>query len=62
MDYFLIETNFSIDLVPGVIPVSRDLYRMIVPELLYLKMQPQELVDKGYIIRKCITMGSSDVI
>ena len=43
------EIEFSIDLVPGATPVSRAPYRMSPPELMELKMQLQELLDKGYI-------------
>eukprot|EP00253_Pinus_taeda_P013617 PITA_13617 len=41
--------DFTIELVPGAAPVSRAPYRMSVPELTELKMQPQELLDKNYI-------------
>eukprot|EP00253_Pinus_taeda_P027714 PITA_27714 len=41
--------DFTIELVPGVAPVSRAPYRMSVPELTELKMQLQELLDKNYI-------------
>ena len=43
------EIDFSIDLVPGATPISRAPYRMSPPELMELKMQLQELLDKGYI-------------
>ena len=35
--------------MPGATPVSRAPYRMSPPELMELKMQLQELLDKGYI-------------
>eukprot|EP00253_Pinus_taeda_P004030 PITA_04030 len=41
--------DFTIELVPGATPVSRTPYRMSVPELIELKMQLQELLDKNYI-------------
>eukprot|EP00253_Pinus_taeda_P002934 PITA_02934 len=41
--------DFTIELVPGAAPVSREPYRMSVPELSELKMQLQELLDKNYI-------------
>eukprot|EP00253_Pinus_taeda_P013536 PITA_13536 len=41
--------DFTIELVPGIAPVSRAPYRMSVPELTELKMQLQELLDKNYI-------------
>ena len=43
------EIDFSIDLVPGATPVSRVPYRMSPRELMELKMQLQELLDKRYI-------------
>eukprot|EP00253_Pinus_taeda_P011178 PITA_11178 len=41
--------DFTIELIPGVAPVSHAPYRMNVPELTELKMQLQELLDKNYI-------------
>eukprot|EP00253_Pinus_taeda_P019990 PITA_19990 len=41
--------DFTIELIPGVAPVSRAPYRMSTPELTELKMQLQELLDKEYI-------------
>ena len=43
------EIDFTIDLVLGATPISRAPYRMSTPELMELKMQLQELLDKGYI-------------
>jgi hypothetical protein len=43
------EIDFSIDLVPGVSPVSKTPYRMSTPELKELQMQLEELLKKGYI-------------
>jgi hypothetical protein len=43
------EIDFSIDLVPGVAPVSKTPYRMSTPELKELQMQLEELLKKGYI-------------
>eukprot|EP00253_Pinus_taeda_P017453 PITA_17453 len=43
------DIDFTIELVPGVAPVSRAPYRMSVPELTELKMQLQELLEKNYI-------------
>ena len=40
---------FTIELVPGVAPVSKTPYRMSTPEMLELKMQLQELLEKKYI-------------
>jgi hypothetical protein len=38
-----------IELAPGVVPVSRTPYRMSTPELVELKLQLKEMMDKGYI-------------
>ena len=43
------DIDFTIELFPGASPVSRAPYRMSVLELTELKMQLQELFDKGYI-------------
>ncbi|TYK09834.1 Retrotransposon protein [Cucumis melo var. makuwa] len=43
------EIEFSIELLPGTAPISHASYRMAPSELKELKMQLQELVDKGYI-------------
>ena len=40
---------FTIELVPRVAPVYKTLYRMSTPEMLELKMQLQELLEKKYI-------------
>ena len=43
------EIDFSINLVLGATLVSRAPYWMSPPEIIELKMQLQELLDKGYI-------------
>jgi hypothetical protein len=43
------EIYFSIDLLSGSTPVSKVPYRMSVPELIELKIQLHELLDKEYI-------------
>ncbi|WVZ89582.1 hypothetical protein U9M48_035963 [Paspalum notatum var. saurae] len=43
------EVEFSIELVPGMAPVSRRPYRMAPDELKELKIQLQEQLDKGFI-------------
>ena len=40
---------FTIELVPGAALVSKEPYRMSTPEMLELKMQLQELLEKKYI-------------
>jgi hypothetical protein len=48
------EIYFTIDLVPGSTPVSKEPYITSVPELTELKMQLQYLMDKKYI-RPCLS-------
>jgi hypothetical protein len=43
------DIDFSIELVPGVVPMSRTSYRMSTPELVELKLQLKEMWDKVYI-------------
>ncbi|KAA0062511.1 DNA/RNA polymerases superfamily protein [Cucumis melo var. makuwa] len=43
------EIEFTIELLPGIAPISQVPYKMAPSELKELKMQLQELVDKGYI-------------
>jgi len=43
------DIDFSIDLVPGAVPVSKTSYRMGTPELKELQIQLEELLRKGYI-------------
>ena len=43
------DIDFTIELVPGAPPVSKTPYRMSTPEMLELKMQLQELLQKNYI-------------
>ena len=40
---------FSIELTPGSVPPSKAPYHMSAPELVELKLQLQELIEKGYI-------------
>jgi hypothetical protein len=43
------DIDFSIELAPRAAPVSRTPYRMSTPELVELKLQLKEMMDKGYI-------------
>ena len=43
------EVDLSIEIVPGTTPVSRAPYRMAPAELKELKVQLQELLDKGFV-------------
>ncbi|KAL5816180.1 hypothetical protein ACOSQ3_024558 [Xanthoceras sorbifolium] len=50
------EVEFVIDVIPGTIPVSITPYRMAPAELKELKIQLQELLDKGFI-RPSVSRG-----
>ena len=43
------ELEFTIELVPGVVPSSKSPYQMNILELNELKSQLKELIDKNYI-------------
>ena len=43
------DIEFTIELVPGEVPASKAPYRMNTHELVELKLQLQELIDKEYI-------------
>jgi hypothetical protein len=43
------DIDFSIELAPRAVSVSRTPYRMSTPELVELKLQLKEMMDKGYI-------------
>jgi len=43
------DVEFAIELQPGTAPISKRPYRMPPKELAELKIQLQELLDKGYI-------------
>ena len=43
------DVEFVIELQPGTAPISRRPYRMTPSELAELKIQLQELLDKGFI-------------
>ena len=43
------EVEFTIDLEPGTTPISKTPYKMAPVELKKLKVQLQELLDKGFI-------------
>jgi len=43
------EIEVSIETIPGVSPIARSPYRMATMELAELKVQLQELLDKGFI-------------
>ena len=43
------EVNLSIKIMPGTAPMSRAPYRMALVELKGLKIQLQEILDKGFV-------------
>jgi hypothetical protein len=43
------DMDFSIELAPGAVPVSRTPYQMRTPELVEIKLQLKEMMDKGYV-------------
>lgn len=43
------DIDFCIELVPGAEPISKDPYRMTTQELSDLKVQLEELLEKGFI-------------
>jgi hypothetical protein len=53
------DIDFSVNLMPGVAPVSKDPYIMSTPELKELKMQLEEILKKGYIRPSVSPWGAS---
>ena len=49
------DIEFVIELQPGTAPISKRPYRMPAKELAELKIQLQDLLDKGFISTKCFT-------
>jgi hypothetical protein len=43
------KVEFAIELIPGTAPISKRAYRVSGPELVELKKQIYELLEKGYI-------------
>ena len=52
------EIDFSIEIIPGYSPTSKVPYRMSIPELTELKIQLQELLDRGYIMPSVSPWGA----
>ena len=50
--------DLAIEIVPGIVPMSRAPYRMTPRELKELKSQLQELLDKGFIRPSVSPWGS----
>jgi hypothetical protein len=53
------EIEFVIELVPGTAPIFKRLYRMTANQLVELKEQLKELLDKGYIRPNASPWGAS---
>ena len=43
------EIDFQIDLAPGTEPISREPYKMAPAELKELKVQMEEMINKGFV-------------
>jgi hypothetical protein len=52
------DIDFSINLMPGAVPVSKNPYRMSTPELKELHMHLEELLKKGYIFPSVSPWGA----
>ncbi|KAL4032586.1 hypothetical protein IC575_005665 [Cucumis melo] len=52
------EIEFAIELEPGTVPISRAPYRMAPAQLKELKVQLQELLDKGFIRPSVLPWGA----
>jgi hypothetical protein len=55
------DIDFSIELAPITVPTSRMPYRMTMPELVELKLQLKEMMDKGYI-RPSVSLWGAPII
>jgi hypothetical protein len=51
------DIEFGIDYILGIVPVSKAPYRMAPTELRGLKVQLQELLDKGFIRPNALPQG-----
>ena len=56
------DIDFTIELVPGAAPVSKAPYRMSTLEMLELKMQLQELLEKKVYLTECVSLGSTSSV
>jgi hypothetical protein len=52
------DIDFSVNLMPGATPVSKDPYRMSTPELKELQLQLEEIMKKGYICQSVSPWGA----
>ena len=51
------EVDLAIEIVPGTVPMSRAPYRMASVELKELKVQLQEILDKGFVQPSVLPWG-----
>ena len=56
------DIDFTIELVPGIAPVSKTPYKMSTSEMLELKMQLQELLEKKVYPTECVSLGSTSSV
>jgi hypothetical protein len=56
------KVEFAIELIPGTAPISKRAYRVSGPELVELKKQIDELLEKGYIRPSTSPWASPSVI
>ena len=52
------DVDFTIELHPGILPISMILHRMELAELQELKVQLQELLDRGFIRQSTSPWGA----
>jgi hypothetical protein len=55
------DIEFLIELALGATPVSRTLYKMSTPEIVELKLQLKEMMEKGYMAQR-VSLGSTSPI
>src|SRR5688572_32909270 len=56
------KVEFAIELIPGTAPISKRAYRVSGPELVELKKQIDEMLEKGYIRPSTSPLGRSSVV
>lgn len=55
------EVEFSIQLIQQVAPTCKETYKVSTLELVDLRLQLKEMLDKGYI-RPSVTLGCTNII
>jgi hypothetical protein len=55
------EIDFSMELMPGEIPMSIAPYKMSTPELVELKLQLKEIIERGYIWPSVSSWGAPNL-